>query len=166
MMASMQPSMSKMQGMNMTGDFDVDFANMMIEHHQGGVDMAQMEVSQGKDEKMKAMAQKIIDEQKKEQQELRDFVSSYKPSGMKHAEGELKKSMQSMMDQMKGMSMTGDTDKDFATMMTHHHEHGVAMAKMEVANGMSDKLKKMAQKSITEQTKEIGEFKSWLNDKK
>ena len=166
MMSSMQSSMQKMQGMNMTGEFDVDFANMMIEHHQGGIDMAEMEIAQGKDEKMKSMAQKISTDQKKEQQELRDFLSGYKPSDMKHGEGELKKSMSSAMDQMKSMQMSGDTDKDFATMMMHHHEHGVAMAKMEVEHGMSSKLKGMAQKSITKHNQEIKEFKNWLDSKK
>ena len=163
MMSSMHPSMQKMQGMSMTGDFDVDFANMMIEHHQGAIDMAQMEISQGKDEKMKSMAQKISDDQQKEQQELKDFVASYKPSGMKHGEGELQKSMSSAMDQMKSMQISGDVDKDFATMMMHHHEHGVAMAKMEVEHGMSSKLKQMAQKSITKQNQEIKELKNWLD---
>ena len=165
MMSSMQPTMHKMQGMNMTGDFDVDFANMMIEHHQGALDMAQMEISGGKDEKMKAMAQKILTDQKKEQQEVRDFVSGYKRSGMKHGEGALQKSTSSAMDQMKSMPMSGDMDKDFATMMIHHHEHGVSMAKMEVKNGMSSKLKQMAQKMITKQNQEIKEFKNWLDDK-
>src|SRR5215203_5896424 len=151
MMSAMQPGMQKMQGMNMTGDFDVDFANVMVEHHQGAIDMAEMEIAQGKDEKMKSMAQKISADQKKEQQELKDFVASYKPSGMKHGEGELKKSMTSAMDQMKAMQMSGDTDKDFATMMMHHHEHGIEMAKMETEHGMSSKLKELAKKSITKQ---------------
>jgi uncharacterized protein (DUF305 family) len=166
MMSAMQPSMDKMNSMTTTGDFDVDFANTMIEHHQGAIDMAEVEIAQGKDEKMKSMAQKISADQKKEQQELRDFVASYKPSGMKHGEGELKKSMTSAMDQMKSMQMTGDTDKDFATMMMHHHEHGVAMAKMEVEHGMSSKLKGMAQKSITKQNQEIKELNNWLDSSK
>jgi uncharacterized protein (DUF305 family) len=49
LMSSMNSSMEK--GVNMTGDFDVDFATMMIEHHQGALDMSEMEIAQGKDEK-------------------------------------------------------------------------------------------------------------------
>jgi len=162
LMKPMNDMMTKMHSMQMTGDFDVDFANMMVEHHQSALDMAQVELSQGKDEKMKAKAQEIITKQQKEQQELKDFVSSYKPSGMKHGEGELQKSMQGMMDKMKSMQMSGDIDKDFATMMAAHHEDGISMAKMEVKNGMSDKLKQMAQKSIADQQKDIKEFQSWL----
>jgi uncharacterized protein (DUF305 family) len=162
LMKPMNNMMSKMQSMQMTGDFDVDFANMMVEHHQGALDMAQVEVAQGKDETMKKKAQEILVKQKKEQQELKDFVSSYKPSGMKHGEGEMQKGMPKMMDQMKSMQMTGDIDKDFATMMASHHEHGIAMAKMELKNGMSDKLKQMAQKSINDHQKDIKELQSWL----
>lgn len=163
LMKPMNDMMAKMQSMQMTGDFDVDFANMMIEHHQGGIDMAQVEVSNGKDEKMKAKAQEIMTMQKEEQQQLRDFVSSYKSSGMKHGEGELQKSMSAMNDKMKSMQMSGDVDKDFAMMMSSHHEDGIAMEKMELKNGMSDKLKQMSQKSITSQQKDIKELKALMS---
>lgn len=162
LMQPMDDMMAKMQSMKMTGDFDIDFANMMIEHHQGALDMAQAEVSNGKDEKMKAKAQEIITKQKDEQQKLRDFVSSYKPSGMKHGEGELGSSMNDMNSKMKSMQMTGDVDKDFAMMMTSHHEQAISMAEMELKNGMSAELKKMAQKMIDDQQKEIKEFKAWM----
>lgn len=158
--------MAQMHSMQMTGDFDIDFANMMIQHHQGALDMAQVEISQGKDEKMKAKAKDILTKQRDEQQQLRDFVQSYKPSGMKHGEGELQKSMTAMMDKMKSMQMSGNVDKDFATMMSSHHQNGISMAKMELKNGMSDKLKQMAQKSIDDQQKDIKEFRAWLSTNK
>ncbi|RYY44733.1 MAG: DUF305 domain-containing protein [Chitinophagaceae bacterium] len=166
LMKPMNDMMTKMHSMQMTGDFDVDFANMMIEHHQSALDMAQVELSQGKDEKMKAKAQEIVTKQQKEQQELKDFVQSYKPSGMKHGEGELQKSMQGMMDKMKSMQMSGNVDKDFATMMISHHEDGISMAKHEVKNGMADKLKQMAKKGIADQQKDISELKSFLASNK
>ncbi len=62
--------------------------------------------------------------------------------------------------------MSGDTNKDFAIMMMHHHAHAVEMAKMEVNHGMSSKLKAMAQKSINKQNQEIKELKNWLGEKK
>lgn len=166
LMSSMNSSMDKMKNAPMTGDFDIDFANMMIEHHQGGIDMAQVEISKGRDEAMKSKAQEIITKQQKEQQELRDFVSSYKPSGMKHGEGELQKEMSKMSDKMKGMQMTGNMDKDFATMMSSHHEDGISMNKVELKNGMSDRLKQMAQKSISDQQKDIAELKKLMNNQK
>jgi uncharacterized protein (DUF305 family) len=163
LMASMNSMMDRMKAVQMTGDFDIDFANMMTEHHQGAVAMSEKEVSAGEDEKIKSMAQQIITSQKEEIQKLQDFVKSYKPSGMKHGEGELQKSMSDMDSKMKAMKMSGDMDKDFAAMMNVHHEGAVNMSKKELTNGMSSKLKQMAQKGINEQTKEIKEFKTWLD---
>lgn len=62
----MMKGMKEMQSMPMTGDMDKDFAMMMRHHHQKGIEMAQMELQRGKDPKMREMAQKIIDTQKKE----------------------------------------------------------------------------------------------------
>ena len=66
MKKSMMMGMDNMQKMPMSGDTDKDFAMMMKIHHQGALDMAQMELEQGKSAEMKVMAKKIIAAQKKE----------------------------------------------------------------------------------------------------
>ena len=60
----------------MSGDADKDFAMMMIGHHQGAIDMAEAELKFGKDEKLRAMAEMIIEAQKKEIQELKDWQAA------------------------------------------------------------------------------------------
>jgi uncharacterized protein (DUF305 family) len=66
-MKEMMKGMSdKMAGMTMTGNHDVDFAQMMRIHHQGAIDMAEMELKNGKDASMRKMAQEVIKAQKKE----------------------------------------------------------------------------------------------------
>ena len=47
MMNSMNASMDKMKAVKMNGDFDSEFAGMMIEHHQGAIDMANIELKSG-----------------------------------------------------------------------------------------------------------------------
>ncbi|MES2645808.1 MAG: DUF305 domain-containing protein [Bacteroidota bacterium] len=165
-MKSMHDHMAQMQKMQVTGDFDIDFSNMMIHHHQGAIDMAEVEVAQGSDEKLKALAQKIITGQKEDQDKLRTFINDYKPSGMKHGEGALQKSMNDMMGKMPTMQMSGNTDKDFASMMAIHHQHGIDMGKMELEHGMSKALKQMTQKEMDKQQKEIAELKAWLASNK
>lgn len=159
LMSVMNASMAKMEGMKMTGDFDLDFANMLIEHHQGAVDMSKIEVEKGTDEKMKGMAQNIITKQTEEIGKLREIVKNYKPMKMdmgKH--DELSKGLADMKTKMSSMQMTGNMDKDFAMMMTSHHESGVKMSKDELSHGMNAQLKQLAQKGISDQTKEINEF--------
>ncbi|MDE2598433.1 MAG: DUF305 domain-containing protein [Rhodocyclaceae bacterium] len=72
--------------------------------------------------------------------------------------------MQGMRQRMDGMKMTGDTDKDFVTMMRSHHQSGIDMAKAELANGKDAEAKKMARKIIDAQTKEIAGFDKWLKN--
>lgn len=66
MRASMMMGMDEMQKMPMSGDTDKDFAMMMKIHHQQALNMAEMELKNGKSPEMKAMAKQIIVAQKKE----------------------------------------------------------------------------------------------------
>jgi len=162
LMRSMNAMMEKMSSMKMSGGFDLDFANMMIEHHLGAIDMSEIEVAKGMDEKMKGLAQNISTKQMEEIGMLRDIIQNFKASGMKHGEGALQKIHSEMKTATGGMQMTGSIDKDYATMMVPHHESAVKMFKAQLTNGMNDKLKQMAKKGIADQTKEIAEFKAWL----
>ncbi len=166
LMTSMNTMMDKTSSMKMSGDFDMDFANMMIEHHKCAIDMSEQELKSGTDDKLKGMAQKIITEQKVEIAKLQEIVKNSKASKMKMGDGELEKSMSDMKTAMSGMKMTGNMDKDYAMMMISHHESAVSMFKMELKNGMNAQLKQIAQKGISDQTKEINEFKSWMDANK
>jgi uncharacterized protein (DUF305 family) len=58
--------MNDMQGAAYTGNADDDFVSHMIPHHQGAIDMAQVEVKYGKDPQLKRLAQQIIASQRRE----------------------------------------------------------------------------------------------------
>jgi uncharacterized protein (DUF305 family) len=49
-----------------TGNYDRDFAAMMVPHHQGAVEMARIELQYGKDPVLRRLAQAIIVEQLQE----------------------------------------------------------------------------------------------------
>ena len=66
MKSSMMTGMDSMQKMSLSGNIDKDFAMMMKIHHQQAVEMAQIELAQGKSTEMKAMAKQIIAAQQKE----------------------------------------------------------------------------------------------------
>ncbi|WP_246100325.1 DUF305 domain-containing protein [Cereibacter sediminicola] len=71
-------AMQKMQGPMMMAmaieDPDLAFACGMIPHHQGAIEMARTVQQHGKDETIKAMAQKMIDDQTREIRELTDWI--------------------------------------------------------------------------------------------
>ena len=78
MKGSMMGMMKNMESMKTTGDTDHDFAMMMKMHHQGAIDMAQMELKSGKDASLKAMATKIIEAQQKEIKQFDQWLAKHK----------------------------------------------------------------------------------------
>lgn len=79
---------------------------------------------------------------------------------------DMKASMMMGMEEMQKMSMTGNTDKDFAMMMKIHHQQALNMAEMELKNGKSSEMKAMAKQIIAAQKKEIAQFDKWLEKQK
>ena len=65
-----------------------------------------------------------------------------------------------MMD-MQGMQMTGDVDRDFASMMAVHHRQAIRMAEIETANGSNPKLKALAEKMRKDQAAEIKQLEQF-----
>lgn len=155
MMKSMQSGMTQMMSMKMTGDPDHDFAMMLKMHHQSAVEMADMEVKQGKNAQVKALASKIKASNQREIRELDQFMSSHKPQSSSSKLG------QKGMDIMHGgtHSMNGNVDHDFASMMAQHHQQGVEMARAYLKEGKTSTMKKMANNVIKMQTKEMAELK-------
>lgn len=57
---------------------DHDFVAMMITHHKSAVEMSEGILKSGKDQAVKTMANKIIADQKKETDQLQNWLSSHK----------------------------------------------------------------------------------------
>ena len=74
---SMEDMHNKMTTMRMTGNPDIDFAMMMVAHHQGAIDMAQAEIDTGKDPAMIKAAKKIIVAQKKEIAQFETWLKTH-----------------------------------------------------------------------------------------
>ncbi len=69
-MSKMQAGMPKVHN----SDPDVGFAQMMIPHHQGAIDMAKVEIQYSKDPMLRAMAEKMIKDQEKEIADLEKWL--------------------------------------------------------------------------------------------
>jgi uncharacterized protein (DUF305 family) len=154
---------------------------MMAEHHQGSIDMSQIIVKDGKDEKIKMLAQSILDKQPQEQKQLRSHSSATNDSQhAAHNQGagsstnkdnsdfasEMKQAMSSLESDMNTMKMSNNLDHDFAMMMIPHHQSAIDMSEAIIKSGKDDEIKKIAQKIKSDSQKEIGELKTWLQNHK
>lgn len=75
---------------------------------------------------------------------------------------QLHQSMMAGMQDMQRRPMSGDVDKDFVRMMRHHHLQGIEMARIQLQSGDDAEAKRMAQKIIDEQQKDVARFDTWL----
>jgi uncharacterized protein (DUF305 family) len=76
------PGMGMMSGADLNqleaakgAEFDKMWLGMMVKHHQGAIDMAKTELSQGGNADAKALAQKIVDAQQAEITEMRGLLT-------------------------------------------------------------------------------------------
>lgn len=163
MMQIMHHMMDRMDSMQHTNDPEIDFSRMMIMHHQGAIEMADLELQQGKDDSLKRTARKIIDEQRSEIQELNAILA-----GLSVDDNDPSFAMEQMENMEKGgkaadvQLLTGDIDNDFATLMIIHHQGTIDNASAYLHHGNHTQLKDMAKKMIAAQIEEIKELADWL----
>jgi len=167
MMSIMHAMNDKMDAMQMSGDADQDFANMMILHHQGAIDMANKELEKGNDQTIKAMAQQIVAKQTSEKAGLTTWLQSH--ISTPNAEGqafdaETMKEMEKMKNWKDIQVLTGDTDEDFAALMIIHHQTATDNASAILHHGHHDEIKEMAKMMIEDQNKEITDLAAWLKN--
>ena len=77
--------------------------------------------------------------------------------------------MQQTMDAMERMNrsmmapeaMTGDPDHDLVAMMIPHHQGAIDMARIYLRTGRDPQIRRMAQKIIADQEREIRDMRAW-----
>ncbi|GIJ49622.1 hypothetical protein Val02_65080 [Virgisporangium aliadipatigenens] len=150
-------------------DADVNFAQMMIPHHQQAVEMTELAATRATDPEVKTLAAAIKNAQGPEITQLTGLLTEWgKPTtlppgdhGMGH--GSTMPGMMSDADMAKLKAASGkEFDKQFCTMMIAHHEGAIQMAKDEVAKGSHAKAKELAQAIATTQQGEIETMKKIL----
>jgi uncharacterized protein (DUF305 family) len=69
--------MHKNMGVALTGDADQDFAQSMIPHHQGAIDMARIALKHGKDPEIRKLAEAVVSAQEGEIAQLKDWLARH-----------------------------------------------------------------------------------------
>jgi uncharacterized protein (DUF305 family) len=152
-----------MSTMVTTGDPDIDFATMMMMHHEGAINMSNYEISNGDDADIKNMATNIINAQEEEMMMLDSFLSVLTMDTFDQGfMDEMMEGMDIMDKSMDTQIIIGDADYDFASLIIPHHQSAIDLAYSEIEHGNNEELKQMAHEMIDAQTAEIMEFQAWL----
>lgn len=164
-------SMDKMHSEMMSGmaynDPDSAFAQGMLGHHVGAVDMAEIQLKYGKDPEMLKLAQAIIDAQKSEIDQMQKWLDSHPDSAAPMADtGAMQQAYAKGMDAMHGEMTLGIADPNpdmaFARGMLPHHVGAVDMAEVQLQYGKDAEMLQLAQDIIDAQQPEIEQMRNWI----
>ena len=148
--------------------YDLQFIDTMTHHHQGAVKMAETALKKTQNAELKTFAQKIIDDQKKEIAQMKDWREKWyagKPAAMNMEMPGMSDGMKMMAgDEMKKFeaAATGkEFDLMFLDMMTPHHEGAVVMAKEALTKAEHPEIKTLSNQIIKAQEEEIKKMQAW-----
>lgn len=146
--------------------YDLQFIDTMIHHHEGAVEMAEMVLRKSSNAELKNFAQKIVDDQKKEIAQMKEWREKWFAGAARAINMEMAgmaDSMKSMDAGMKKMeTATGkEFDALFLEMMIPHHEGAVVMAKEALQKSQRAEIKTLADAIIKAQNAEIKQMNDW-----
>ena len=67
-----------------------------------------------------------------------------------------------LMHKQMNIAYSGDADVDFIRGMIPHHQGAIDMARIQIAHGKDPAVRRIAEKIIADQQREIAEMKEWL----
>jgi uncharacterized protein (DUF305 family) len=156
-------------------EFDQLYIDMMLPHHGSIVAMAQAALPRLQDERLREIAQNIIDTQSAEQEELRgyreQFYGSADPAPMDDHTMDMMMTampgMGSMDDMMLQMDATAqvaaicaaeDADLGFIDLAIPHHEMAIVASEAALEQSTHSEIRDFAQRVIDAQSAEIEEL--------
>lgn len=148
-------------------DFDLQFIDTMIVHHQAAVDMATMIAGKAERPELKKLGARMAMMQQKEIEEMK----AWRDKWFAGAQPAINMEMAGMADSMRDMDMkklgaaTGsEFELEFIKQMVPHHEGAIAMAKEAQQRSKKDEIRTMADAVIREQQAEIDMMRTWKTE--
>lgn len=144
---------------------DRRFIDMMVPHHVGAVEMAEVGLENAEHPEIRNLSENIIADQESEIEEMR---------GIKQAEfGTRDVPMQMSSGDMQGMGVMQDPgqladeepfDLAFIEGMTPHHESAIAMAEVALDESSNPEIRNLARNIVESQEREIEQMQSWREE--
>ncbi|MGC5077366.1 DUF305 domain-containing protein [Agrococcus sp. DT81.2] len=148
-------------------DADTMFAQMMIVHHEGAIEMADLAVEQAESEEVRSLAEGISAAQGPEIEKMTSWLEAWGEEtapmgGMDHGGMDMDgMSQEEAMADLESLS-GGEFDRRFLELMVAHHKGAVEMAQTELQDGENPEALELAEQIIADQEAEIAEMEQLL----
>lgn len=148
---------------------DTEFAQMMIVHHEGAIEMADLAIENAAAEEVRTLAEGISAAQGPEIDEMTSWLQAWgEDTAPEHGGMQMDGMEMDGMSQEEAMTELGslsgpEFDQRFLEFMIEHHLGAVEMAKAELENGENPQALELAEQIIEDQQAEISEMEQLLS---
>lgn len=156
------PGMGVTPGAATAGEYDRQFIDMMVVHHQAAIDMARVAQQHGEHAEIKQLAGAIIGAQDGQIARMEGWRKAW------YGSDQIPAGTASGMAGMGGMDvdlnqLAGATpfDKAFIDAMIPHHQSAIAMAREAQTKATHPEITQLAGEIIAAQTNEIDQMQAW-----
>lgn len=160
MMQMMDGALSDLE--NLEGEeFEIEYVNQIIPHHQGALEMAEAVVDRAPNQEVRDAAARIIEDQQREIEELTRFLEE--EYGRQVQPDERMAMDASMMEQMANAD-PAMAEQMFLLGMREHHQTAVEMGEIALEKAQSEVILTQAENMISSQRAEQEEFAGYLSE--
>jgi len=149
-------------------DADTMFAQMMIVHHEGAIEMADLAVERAASGEIRTLAEGISAAQGPEIEHMTSWLDAWgediTPTDGIEGHGGMEMdgmNQEGAMVDLEALSGT-EFDRRFLELMIAHHQGAVEMAQTQLAEGQNPQALELAQQIIDDQQTEISEMEGLL----
>lgn len=161
---SNQGQMGNMQEGQMNMAYDLHYIDMMVMHHQQGMEMSQLAVTKAQNAQVKAFARKSVTGQQRDIDELKkyrdQFYAGQPQMDMSNMQGmgmDMHKEMEATMNRLRAATGTA-FDRAFLDSMISHHQMATDMSKEATTQAEHEEIKNFARKTGAMQWGEIADM--------
>ena len=170
-----EPEMMDEGGMA-EAEFDQMFIDMMVPHHQGAVEMAQIAQERAEHPEIQQLAEAVIEAQEAEIEQMRQWRQDWYGSSDTPSMSEMPSlhAMPEMGEAGHAMDMAGEVerlrtasepfDRAFIEAMSPHHQSAIDAARLAEQQATRPEIKELAQAIIEGQQREIDQMNQWLQE--
>lgn len=143
---------------------DVTFAQQMIVHHEGAIEMAQLADGRAQDPRVLDLAGRIEAAQAPEIETMTGWLKDWGQPMSAEETGSM--DMGGMKMDVSGLKASSGVEFDrlWLEMMTEHHSSAVDMAETEIADGQNADAVELARQIVESQSAEIEEMATVLSE--
>jgi uncharacterized protein (DUF305 family) len=141
---------------------DRAFAAAMVPHHESAVQMADIAARRASSSFVRDLAAEVRTTQRQEIDTLRTEDAALAREGVERGELDAGDHEMGMPMNARSLETARSFDAAFIRAMIPHHEGAVAMAKAEIASGSDPELKRLAERIVAGQSREIEQMRARL----